>query len=103
MHNRRSAEQRWPAESKADDSTSPTTCSASADESTTMAFCPPVSAIKGMQRPCRLKRCDKVCAIRRATSVEPVNMTPATCGFAVSYTHLRAHETGRNLVCRLLL
>ena len=23
--------------------------------------------------------------------------------FAVSYTHLRAHETGRNLVCRLLL
>src|SRR5674476_1593781 len=24
-------------------------------------------------------------------------------GFPVSYTHLRAHETGRNLVCRLLL
>src|SRR5678810_97005 len=24
-------------------------------------------------------------------------------GKAVSYTHLRAHETGRNLVCRLLL
>src|SRR5674476_1593047 len=24
-------------------------------------------------------------------------------GDAVSYTHLRAHETGRNLVCRLLL
>src|SRR5665213_4139991 len=24
-------------------------------------------------------------------------------GAAVSYTHLRAHETGRNLVCRLLL
>src|SRR5678810_744903 len=24
-------------------------------------------------------------------------------GLAVSYTHLRAHETGRNLVCRLLL
>ena len=23
--------------------------------------------------------------------------------FPVSYTHLRAHETGRNLVCRLLL
>ena len=22
---------------------------------------------------------------------------------SVSYTHLRAHETGRNLVCRLLL
>ena len=28
----------------------------------------------------------------------------AETGFtAVSYTHLRAHETGRNLVCRLLL
>ena len=25
------------------------------------------------------------------------------CLSAVSYTHLRAHETGRNLVCRLLL
>ena len=25
------------------------------------------------------------------------------CFFPVSYTHLRAHETGRNLVCRLLL
>src|SRR5678810_1396622 len=25
------------------------------------------------------------------------------CVCAVSYTHLRAHETGRNLVCRLLL
>ena len=23
--------------------------------------------------------------------------------YTVSYTHLRAHETGRNLVCRLLL
>ena len=25
------------------------------------------------------------------------------CEGPVSYTHLRAHETGRNLVCRLLL
>src|SRR5678810_495926 len=25
------------------------------------------------------------------------------CAYSVSYTHLRAHETGRNLVCRLLL
>src|SRR5674476_1077778 len=25
------------------------------------------------------------------------------CMGTVSYTHLRAHETGRNLVCRLLL
>ena len=28
---------------------------------------------------------------------------PTTRAYAVSYTHLRAHETGRNLVCRLLL
>src|SRR5665213_4321168 len=26
-----------------------------------------------------------------------------TTAYPVSYTHLRAHETGRNLVCRLLL
>ena len=32
-------------------------------------------------------------------------MVLAICvgALAVSYTHLRAHETGRNLVCRLLL
>ena len=29
--------------------------------------------------------------------LETIRMIP------VSYTHLRAHETGRNLVCRLLL
>ena len=29
--------------------------------------------------------------------------TPEESSVAVSYTHLRAHETGRNLVCRLLL
>src|SRR5674476_1529998 len=29
--------------------------------------------------------------------------TCTSCHRAVSYTHLRAHETGRNLVCRLLL
>ena len=28
---------------------------------------------------------------------------PPWYDIAVSYTHLRAHETGRNLVCRLLL
>ena len=28
---------------------------------------------------------------------------PQMCIDSVSYTHLRAHETGRNLVCRLLL
>src|SRR5678809_168303 len=29
--------------------------------------------------------------------------SPARGSLSVSYTHLRAHETGRNLVCRLLL
>src|SRR5674476_88878 len=41
------------------------------------------------------------------TSDGPVGRTPVVNEPAricpVSYTHLRAHETGRNLVCRLLL
>ena len=84
MHSRRSAEQRWPAESKLEASTSPTSCSASADESATSAFWPPVSAISGMQRPCGLRRFASVCAISRDTSVEPVNITPATWRCATS-------------------
>src|SRR5674476_1705222 len=32
-----------------------------------------------------------------------VSVVPLPAYTAVSYTHLRAHETGRNLVCRLLL
>src|SRR5678810_533339 len=31
------------------------------------------------------------------------NLCALACPEPVSYTHLRAHETGRNLVCRLLL
>src|SRR5665213_4322588 len=31
------------------------------------------------------------------------NPVPLATLYTVSYTHLRAHETGRNLVCRLLL
>src|SRR5674476_805255 len=40
-----------------------------------------------------------------AVAREPVQLTAvgASSVDAVSYTHLRAHETGRNLVCRLLL
>src|SRR5674476_1482842 len=33
----------------------------------------------------------------------PANLAKLDHYRAVSYTHLRAHETGRNLVCRLLL
>ena len=32
-----------------------------------------------------------------------LQMEAGITGTPVSYTHLRAHETGRNLVCRLLL
>ena len=32
-----------------------------------------------------------------------INLKVYRKGMPVSYTHLRAHETGRNLVCRLLL
>src|SRR5674476_321179 len=32
-----------------------------------------------------------------------VEELPEGGGIAVSYRHIRAHETGRNLVCRLLL
>ena len=42
-----------------------------------------------------------VCAIAAAFPDGRVETVRGT--MAVSYTHLRAHETGRNLVCRLLL
>ena len=35
-------------------------------------------------------------------TAKDIGAKPYICD-AVSYTHLRAHETGRNLVCRLLL
>src|SRR5665213_4110745 len=46
--------------------------------------------------------------LRRETSLKPRNLRGKTkysrsSSEPVSYTHLRAHETGRNLVCRLLL
>src|SRR5678810_1354766 len=41
---------------------------------------------------------------RKVTTGEgPVTQISRIDEKAVSYTHLRAHETGRNLVCRLLL
>ena len=38
----------------------------------------------------------------RTTEFKVADNTSPT-SITVSYTHLRAHETGRNLVCRLLL
>ena len=75
----RSAEHRCPAESKAEASTSPTTCSGNAEESTIMAFWPPVSAMKGM-----LPRSASAAWMWRATSVEPVNSTAFVPGSATS-------------------
>jgi hypothetical protein len=78
---RASAEQRWPALWKAEAMTSRVTCSGSADESTIIAFCPPVSAISGMIGP---SRSASVRLMARAVSVEPVKATPAISGCAVS-------------------
>ena len=40
----------------------------------------------------------------RPVAASPRQAEPQATGYRpVSYTHLRAHETGRNLVCRLLL
>ena len=55
------------------------------------------------------------CGIEPDVNMNPVLLKPTNLagsevilngepiGYSVSYTHLRAHETGRNLVCRLLL
>ena len=80
-HSTRSAEQRWPALNRTPRRcTSATTCSASAEESTIIAFCPPVSAISGTGAPRRSggRRARAGSAAR--PSVEPVNTTPARAG-----------------------
>ena len=77
----RSAEQRWPALWKLDATTSRVTCSGSAELSTIIAFCPPVSAISGMIAP---SRAASPRLIARAVSVDPVNATPAISGCAVN-------------------
>ena len=74
---RRSAEQRWPDERKAEVTTSSVTCSGSAVASTIIGLMPPVSAISGtiaasLPASARL--------IARATSVEPVKATPGDAG-----------------------
>ena len=44
---------------------------------------------------------DRVDELRHQETLDKID--EAIDAIAVSYTHLRAHETGRNLVCRLLL
>ena len=46
------------------------------------------------------RRPETASLLKRGTSMYAVICTG---GKPVSYTHLRAHETGRKLVCRLLL
>ena len=50
--------------------------------------------------PVTVSRCKELDLPHQVSDNTSVLGTPFT---AVSYTHLRAHETGRNLVCRLLL
>ena len=50
-----------------------------------------------------MKKGIKVKQIVRKNSKIPENLKNTETFRTVSYTHLRAHETGRNLVCRLLL
>ncbi|KAG1529196.1 hypothetical protein G6F50_018163 [Rhizopus delemar] len=77
----RAAEQRWPAEVKAEPMASLTSCSGNAEESAMKAFWPPVSAIS---TPMAASRAAIARLIARAVSVEPVKATPATRGSAVS-------------------
>ena len=41
--------------------------------------------------------------VKAKQSARPIIKDDTIRSYTVSYTHLRAHETGRNLVCRLLL
>ena len=70
----RNAEQRWPALPKAESTMSSTACSMSAELSTIMQFCPPVSAMSvaiGALRAARVR------LMAHAVSVDPVKTTPA--------------------------
>ena len=96
MQSTRSAEQRCPALSNADAITSATTCSGSAEESTTIAFCPPVSAISGIGRPRSSSRPARLRCSSRATSVDPVNITPRTRASATRRAPTTSPRPGRN-------
>src|SRR5674476_1010540 len=45
----------------------------------------------------------KACPFCREANAPDASKCKFCASETVSYTHLRAHETGRNLVCRLLL
>jgi len=77
----RCAEQRCPALWNADTTTSSTTCSGSAEASTSIALTPPVSAISVAIGP---GRAASAALMRRAVSSEPVKATPAMRASATS-------------------
>ena len=89
----RAAEQRWPAESKAEVMASFTSCSGRADESAISAFWPPVSAISAAIGALRAARAR---LITQAVSVEPVKTTPAMRGSLVSAAPTVAPSPGTN-------
>ena len=89
----RAAEQRWPAEVKAEAITSRTSCSGSAEESAIRAFWPPVSATR---MPIAASRAASARLMARAVKVEPVKATPSTRGSAVSAAPTVAPSPGRN-------
>ena len=92
----RAAEQRCPALSKADASTSRTACSGKAELSTIMAFMPPVSAMRETNAPSRAAR---AWLIIDAVSLEPVKATPDNAGWARRALPMRAPSPGRK--CRI--
>ena len=89
----RAAEQRCPAEVKAEPSTSRTSCSGRVEESAISAFWPPVSATR---MPIAASRAASARLIARAVKVEPVKATPSTRGSEVSAAPTTAPVPGTN-------
>src|SRR5659263_747926 len=59
-----------------------------------------------LSAPCLLLHCPSGTVILRMVRMQPGRLVHLQCGHSlvpVSYTHLRAHETRHDLVCRLLL
>ena len=93
MYSTRAAEQRWPADWKAEAITSLTICSGSAEESAIIAFWPPVSATSTA---ICASRAASARLIAHAVSVAPVNTTPATRGSRVSAAPTVGPSPGTN-------
>eukprot|EP00826_Nyctotherus_ovalis_P058001 TRINITY_DN7948_c0_g2_i1.p1 TRINITY_DN7948_c0_g2~~TRINITY_DN7948_c0_g2_i1.p1 ORF type:complete len:264 (-),score=18.26 TRINITY_DN7948_c0_g2_i1:4-795(-) len=63
-----------------------------------------MGTMKGAMSACKQVRFPRRNMLKRARKLDAnKKFEYVWCIISVSYTHLRAHETGRNLVCRLLL